>query len=105
VPPPVPLQDLWAFDVRLHTWQPLPYDGCPGAAAPPVGSPQARSHACLASGRGGTAALCIGGARYFQGVYFNEAALLAGKAAGREPWNQLNALSVDGRPRASPALP
>ena len=39
----------------------------------------ARSHANLIPVRGGRALLCIGGARYFEGVYFNTIDLISRK--------------------------
>jgi hypothetical protein len=39
-----------------------------------------RSHAVMATARGGSCLLRIGGGRYFEGTYFNDAALVGGMA-------------------------
>ena len=64
--------DVWAFDVKRYDWtqiivrQPAIFDA----------RSHCLSHAVLAAARGGSRLLRVGGGRYFEGVYCNEAALL-----------------------------
>ena len=62
------LNDFWAFDVVESSWT---------KSEIPIGADCARSHAALAAAHGAHDVLCIGGARYFEGVYFNEISLIA----------------------------
>jgi len=70
--------DAWTFDTRSHRWQMLTLTRAS------LDHERGRSHATLARARGGSAVVSVGGARYFEGAYFNDISVLASSGSRTE---------------------